>query len=131
MRRSRGSGRRSTMPRASSRSIRRATVIGSTSSNSASSFCEMPGWRSSQIRMPHCARVMPCGAGALVGVDPQQAGDVVQQEQQIAFEVVQGSGRPSGEITAVTIRSRYDIRARRFAMQSAQGRSADVGEDRK
>ncbi len=76
-----GSGRRSTMPRASSRSIRRATVIGSTSSSSASSFCDRPGWRSSQIRMAHCARVMPCGAGALVGLHAEQPGDVVQQER--------------------------------------------------
>ena len=52
-RRSLGSARRSTRPRASSLSIRRQTVIGSTSTRPARSLCEMPDWRSSQLRMTH------------------------------------------------------------------------------
>ena len=42
-------------------------------------------------------------AGALVRVNPQQTGDVVQQEEQIALEFVQGSGRPSERSLRVTI----------------------------
>ncbi len=96
MRRSFGSGRRSTMPRASSRSISRATVIGSTSRISDEFLLRQARLalqpdQDAPLRAGHAVR-----AGALVGVHAQQPGDVVQQEHQVTLEIVHWQGQSFG-----------------------------------
>ena len=58
-------------------------------------------------------------AGALVGVHPQQTGNVVQQEQQVALEFGQVRDVPRRDHLR-DYKPRYDISARRLVMQLAQ-----------
>ena len=68
----------------SSRSRMRVSVIGSTSRMSARPPCWMPSLRARCASTWHCERVSPSAARILLEALAHQAGDVVQQETEVA-----------------------------------------------
>jgi hypothetical protein len=73
--------------------------MGSTSTNVASSFCDSPDWRSSQIRITHCARVIARRRAPSVDPRADQPRHVDQQEQKFVVRLERPLSRgssPSG-----------------------------------